>query len=128
MAIDDLGAGALTAALHVKILLQRREVRLLGGVAIVLQQQLHTLTQRNMRALQRRGNCCLCRSGQGNGQSGQGQVVFQFLHGCASRCRIRCSIRNLRRSKPPGSSGMLRSHCAWAICFSVNGAALAAAF
>src|SRR5512143_3529216 len=32
-----------------------------------------------------------------------------------------CSIMNLRRSSPPGSSGMRRSHCSCASCCSLAG-------
>ncbi len=119
-AVDDPDAGTGAAAEHVEIPPERAEVGLLAGLAIVFEYELHRVARRDLGRVQSGTDRSSGAQAQAPQRDGNEKAAWGF-HGCVPCCRIRCSIMNLRRSRPPGSSGMRRSHCSSASWRSLGG-------
>src|SRR5262249_41969084 len=108
MTVDDPDARSAAAAEDVEVFVERAQVRLVPAAAIVLQAQRHRITAADLVTIDTRGKLRLRWQDQYRVDQDYRKGVGK-LHGCGCR-RMRCSIINLRRSRPPGSSGMRRSH------------------
>src|SRR5690606_15583645 len=136
-AIDDIDRAARLAAELVEVLRERGEIRLCGKAAVGFDVERHGLAEMHRVAIEpgthldRHGrNRRTQRNERDREQpcdSPWHASPYRYrmgvpLHSPSSPLRWRCwySSRNLRRNKPPGSSGTRSSHCSSACCCSLR--------